>query len=371
MSLDPPLALVSLTWREAPGAVRARAVEPVDDELRRSLRRQGVRGLIEIHTCARSTWVLSAETPAWAGALWQARVRRQAGVVPSVVDGEAAFSQLLRIAVGLDSYVQGEADIGGQVMRAFDQAREAGTSDVVLNQCGQSVAHLVAEGRDRGFVRPNRGVGRLSVEALDRLGVGRARPVGVVGLGDIGRRVMASLRRVAWEGVGYNRSPKPGALPLTALAQGEHEALVVCTAGPPGHLQVPDGVRVVVDIGLPAQVAPRPGVRIIGLDELLRGDVLALPSERLQRAEEAVAREAAILLQRVRTIQLRRGLSGMTELRDSFLADTLEAAMEEALVGLDEEARRRVLRASAGAIRRYNHRVLGWLKQELAGLEEP
>ena len=53
------LSVVSLTWRDAPGSIRGHLGAPMGEEERRSLKRQGDRGIAEVHTCARSTWILS------------------------------------------------------------------------------------------------------------------------------------------------------------------------------------------------------------------------------------------------------------------------------------------------------------------------
>lgn len=364
----PPLAAVSLTWRDAPGAERSQAAAPMDDTTRRSLKRQGARGIVEIHTCARSLWLVAADEPAWAGALWQSHVARAlpSGALPKLLVGEEAFRFALRVAVGLDSYVQGEADIGGQCLAAFDAAREEGHADGVLNQLGQSIARVIAQGREEGFIRPNRGLGQLSVETLTRLGADTARPVGVVGLGDIGKRAMASLRRAGWEGVAYNRSPRSDAQSLAALSRGGHEALIVCTAGPPRWFRPPPGVRFVVDLGVPAQCAAGGSAHVVGIDELLAGDPRALPAARLEASAGAVEAELRGLLRRVRSLQRRRGLAAMNHIRDAFLAHDLEPLLADATADLPAHQRRRVLRAAQGALRQYNHRLLGWLKEELA-----
>lgn len=366
----PPLAAISLTWRDAPGAERATAAAPIGEATQRSLEREGARGIVEIHTCARSLWLVSADEPAWVGALWQSHVARplHAGALPALLVGEEAFRFALRVAVGLDSYVQGEADIGGQCTSAFLAARTAGHSDAVLNQLGQSIARVVTKGREEGFIRPNRGLGQLAVEHLITLGADTTRPVGVVGLGDIGKRVVASLRRAGWDAVAYNRSPHPDARPLGTLARAGHQALVVCTAGPAGWFSPPVGARTIVDLGVPSQCAARgsTGVTVVSIDQLLQGDPRALPALRLGESASAVETELAGLLRRVRSLQRRRGLTGMGEVRDRFLAQDLEPLLAEATAGLPEHQRRRVLRAAQGAIRKFNHRMLGWLKEELA-----
>lgn len=357
------LAAVGLTWRDAPTRVRARAAEPFSDAEWAGLRAQGARGLVELHTCARSLWVVAGDSPAWLGALVQSRAAARAGLpsLPPVRVGTDAASLVLRVAVGLDSFVQGESDVGRQLRRAFDQARATRRDDGTLNLLAQSVAHLVAAGRDGGWIRRNRGVGRLAVDALVRAGVPRTAAVGVVGAGDIGRRVVASLKRAGWaEPVVYNRTPMPHVKPLDDLAHAEQRAWVVCTAAPRAWFAAPEGA-LVVDLGTPAQVVGP----AVGLDALLVGDPLALPADRVRSAEAAVEREVGAFLVRLAAGERRRGLDGTRRVRDRFLAEQLGPLLGEALAPLAPDQRRRVLRATEHAIRRYNHQVVRWLRDEL------
>ena len=351
------LSVVSLSWREAPSRVRALLAGGVPPEVWAGLQLQGGTGLVEVHTCARSMWLVSGGTGAWLGALLHAHVQARCGVGPTVWTGTDALTFLYRVAVGLDSLAQGEADVGRQVRRAFAQARRVGHTDPLLHAAEHGLAHLAAAGQREAFVRPNRGLGQLAVAALVDAGADRRIPVGVIGAGAIGRRVAASLIRAGWAPpVLYNRTAGPGLVALDRV--GGHEALVVCTAGPAGWFRPPADVRRVVDLGLPSQVdGPT-----IGLDRLLTGQQQALPEPVLARAEAAVAEEVLRVAERWRNVDLRRGLGGANVLRDRFVDECLEDALSEGLDGLAPEQRRRVMRAAEGAIRRYNHQLLTWVR---------
>lgn len=363
-----PLVALSLTFRDAPSAVRVRASSEIEASLVESLRSHGVTGLVELHTCARSLWLASTQNAAWVGALLQSNIGARLGgqVLPRVYAGEDAFRHALRVAVGLESYVQGEADVGAQFAAAFAHARDEERTDGVLNLIQQSSARLLAEGRATGFIRPNRGLGQLAVAELLRRGADLSRPVGVVGWGAIGERVIASLRRAGWvEPVIYNRSPRPGARSLDAI--GDHEALVLCTAGPAGWFQPRASHLHVVDLGQP----PQCGGPCVGLDDLLSGDELRLSAERLIFAEEAIERELPPLLARIRSSHRQRGLAGAAVLRDQFLEHDLEALLGEAVAGLAEDQQRRVLQAARGAVRQYSHRMINWFKDEIIVGDDP
>jgi len=371
MSSDAPLVAVSLTWREASSAARARASDPVGASLFEALRAHGVEGLVELHTCARSLWLAATPQAPWVGALLQSSVAGRTGgeAVPVVFEGTAAARHALRVAVGLDSYVQGESDIGGQFLAAFDGARAAGHSAVALNLLHQSAARLLAEGRDAGFVRPNRGLGQLAVSALLERGVDLSVPVAILGAGAIGARVGASLRRAgAAPPVVYNRTPRADTRPLDTVGEGGHVAAVVCTAAPGRWFEPGPELATVIDLGQPAQVVA--GSAVLDLDTLLAGDPMRLPDERLRAAEDAVEREIGGLLARVRTIHWHRSLGGASNLRDQFLDHELDVFLAEALGALSEDQQRKVRHAARGAVRHYSHRMLTWIKHELAVPEE-
>jgi len=354
------LAAVSLTWRDAPTAVRAAVAQELGDEVWAGAVAQGATGLLEVHTCARSLWVVAGEPAAWVGALVQAHVTRRAGVAPTLRVGRDAARFALAVAVGLDSFVQGEADVGRQMTRAFEASRKRGRLDGTLNLLERGVARLLAQAHRSGWVRPNRGVGQLAVSWLAAQGADPSRPVGVVGTGAIGQRVVASLARAGWAPpVRYNRTPREGVAGLDAI--GAHEALVVCTAGRSAWLDA--DARWVVDLGTPAQVRSNRGGAIAGLETLLAGDALGLPSRTVADANAAVERETDALGDKLRAAHRRRALAEARELRDRFLNDALQEELATALEGLDSEQRRRVVRAASAAIRRYNHQLVAWLRE--------
>lgn len=359
-----PLAAVTLTFREAPTSVRARAAERIPDDAMEALRQQGVRGIVEAHTCARSLWLISAENAAWAGALVQSHVASRLGgeVLPQNLVGEDAFRHALRVAIGLESPVEGEGDIGNQLATAFASGQLAERSCAVLNLLQQSCARVVSVGRTAGFVRPMKGLGALSVAVMEREGVTRSEPVAVVGGGVIGRRVHDALRRAGYADIAiYNRTPRPDCHPLSLLSKRVFAGIIVCTAGPTHGIDAK--ARVVIDLGVPAQVAGP----TIGLDALLSGPGLRLSGEARALAELAVERELTELFAKTRGLQARRAIGHTQDLRDRFVSDRLDAIFGPALDDLSPAQRKRVLEAARGAIRHYNHEVVTWLRGENDG----
>ncbi len=345
--MTPGFFTVTVTWRDAPSAARARSHGVLTD--RSALGRIGADGLVAVHTCARSTWWGSAKEPAWVAAIVATQVERAVGVAPVSRIGADGLRHALEVCVGLDSFVQGEEDIGRQVHRALDEQEDR--RDRTLNLLAQATEQLRARGRVEGFVRPNVGVGALAVEALE--GLPASTIVGVVGLGEIGVRVIASLRRAGWaEPVGYNRTPRAGGLGLDALRP--HDAWVVCTAGPSGWFQPPAPAHRVIDLGVPAQVGALPmGTARVEVDALVTGPGHALPAAMFNAAHAAVDEALANLQARLAAPQNRLGK--VRDVRDRFLAEVDQYVEVDGLSTAQQAAVRKATRA---ALRAYTHQIV-------------
>jgi len=286
-----PLAVVGCDFRVAPSAARSRLVLGEDGvaALTASLRSLGAgEGLVVLETCNRSEWIASTANPAWAAALLKAKMLSLLGDAPRAGDpytftGEAAARHLLRVTLGLESLVTGERQIAGQVQRAFSTARGQGRSCRVLNGLATAAGRVVRLADRAGAgARIGRGVHTLAVEQVDAALGGRpGASVLVVGLGAIGRKVLAALRsRSRYAVAACTRSAAPGSdvrplVELPALLAGA-DAVVVCSAAPAplldaAMLAAARPGAVVVDLGIPEQVerdgAP-PHVLLTGLDEL-------------------------------------------------------------------------------------------------------
>jgi len=109
--------------------------------------------------------------------------------------GAPVAAHLFTVAAGLDSMVVGEAEIGGQVARAFRSAQAAGAASPAINLLFQSAARIAKQvATDTGLGAAGRSVASVALDIAARsLTINGAGAV-VVGTGAYARVVAAELR---------------------------------------------------------------------------------------------------------------------------------------------------------------------------------
>ncbi|HEX2104322.1 MAG TPA: glutamyl-tRNA reductase [Solirubrobacteraceae bacterium] len=143
-----------------------------------------VHEAVAISTCNRTEFYLVTPDPVQAEADLLARLATRAGIRPTELAGVVytprncdAARQLYRVASGLESMIIGEAEVQGQVRRAYEIALAAGTTGPLTNRLFR--AALEAGKR----VRTQTGIGRERV-SVSTVAVELARQV----VGDLSRR---------------------------------------------------------------------------------------------------------------------------------------------------------------------------------------
>jgi glutamyl-tRNA reductase len=236
------------------------------------------------------------------------------------LDGEAAVRHLFEVTAGLDSQILGEAEILGQVRRAYDAARAAGTTNRVIDAVMS--AALVAGRRVRRESMLGRHPQSVSSAAVDvalsfsgSLSTARAL---VLGAGEVAEGVLRALHgRTAGTAL-VSRRPGPAAALASAwdavsAAWEELDALLaaadlvfVATSGPQPvigaeRLTEAAGARgrelAVFDLSVPrnveASVRGVPGVSLFDLDDLQRlrcpGEGFSSPD--IQQAQSILEQE--------------------------------------------------------------------------------
>ena len=291
MSLTPPLAVVGCDFRIASSRARSSLVMAPEEiqKLADSLKTGGwAEGLVVLDTCNRNEWIVASDNPTWAGELLQSRMRERLPrdlrdrIAPYVRVGDGAATHLFRVAVGQESLVVGERQISGQLFKALALAHKNGHSARVFHDVESTLGRLVRIAQKRGHLHTSSvGVHSLALSWLRTHHKPTSGRVAVVGMGAIGRKIMANLEADPnWQPVPVNRTVPPGSLyrPLEDLAEilPTVDAAIFCTAAPspvfdPCDLE-PDASPVLIDLGIPEQIA-RPADRdrdpATGIDELV------------------------------------------------------------------------------------------------------
>lgn len=326
-----PLALVGMSYREAPSAVRAAlaAFDLGKDGPSQQLLEAGeITGVVRIESCARVEWMLASARPSWAAELFSAALigaeGNPDGLRPRSRHGAAAVGGLLRVAAGLDSVAQGEHAIGNQVLRSFERAHEAGTMCRNLHVVWRGVGEML--NRARRILPQGRtgGVQALVVQRLDA--VPRSAPIAVFGLGEIGRAMLRALSDAGFSAVeSFNRASMRA---FDGAVQRAH-TVIVCSGAPHAWLTLPPGNdRQVFDLGSPLQIVAAPGWRLTALDELLDAHGAVLPEEQYAALDAECAASAERVCQALLAPPPRDTLAAMTAMRTEFMQNKLPSLLE-------------------------------------------
>jgi glutamyl-tRNA reductase len=246
--------------------------------------------------------------------------------------GESAVRHLFAVTAGLESMVVGEEEIAGQVQRAAQDARAAGTVSAPLDRLFQQAARTSRT--VRGIAdqsRVDRGVARLALDlASARVPDWSRARVLLVGTGRYAATTISSLRaRGAADLRVYSATGRAAmfATKYGVRAEGElgaaladADVVVTCTSRyTVSAADIPSGHRLlVIDLGLPRNVDPAvgelPEVELIDLELLaLHAPVpeLAAPAHAL--VGDAAAGFAADAAAAPSIVALRRHVDALLE----------------------------------------------------------
>jgi glutamyl-tRNA reductase len=213
------------------------------------------------------------------------------------LDGEEAVRHLFDVTAGLDSQILGETEVLGQVRRAYDAARAAGTTNRLIDSILS--ASLVAGRRVRRETMLGRHPASVSSAAVDvatsAVGSLAAARALVIGAGEVAEGVLKALHgRTAGTALVNRRPERAAALAsawgavssgwddLESLLAASDVVFVATAAGRPvittTHLAEAVGPRgrelAVFDLSVPRNVEPSarsvPGIRVFDLDDLQR-----------------------------------------------------------------------------------------------------
>ena len=307
--MNDSLLAIGVSHKTAPVALRERLALPEGRATRilgELTARPEIHEAVAISTCNRTELYLVAGDPVEAENHVLAELSRQAGIRPTELLGRLyslrgadAVRHLFSVAAGLDSMIVGEAEVQGQVKRAYELALVEGATGPISNRlfrdalgAGKRVRTETALGRSRVSVSS------VAVDlARDALGDLETRRVLVVGAGENGELTAKALadRGVRTVFVANRRYDR--AIGLAQRFGGEAvrfddlpaeivdaDIVVGCTSSP--HLIVgADELELVIeqrggrpllliDIAVPRDIDPRvrelPGITLYDMDDLQR-----------------------------------------------------------------------------------------------------
>ena len=389
------LIALGVSHKTAPLALRERLALPegrATAVLAELCAQESVQEAVAISTCNRSEIYLVASDAVAAESAALTVLAREAGIRPTELtdwlysfrEGEAV-RHLFGVAAGLDSMIVGEAEIQGQVKRAYELALVEGATGPITNRlfrealgAGKRVRTETAVGRSR------LSVSSVAVElAADMLGDLTTRRVLVIGAGENGELTAKALREKGVHTVFVANRRYDRAIGLAKRFGGSAvrfddlpselaraDIVVSCTASP--H-QIVDreelelisaerGARplVLIDIAVPRDVDPRvrdlPGIALFDMDDLQR----AVAHRRSVREAEA-ARARTLVDEQVAGFD--RWLAGLDVVptimalreRGQAVADAVLSENESRWESLSDADRERLRVMSAAIVNRMLH----------------
>jgi glutamyl-tRNA reductase len=387
---DVPLVVAGCDFRVASATWRNRLLLDGDQrlELTKLLGEAcDAQGLVVLETCNRVEWIVASKSPRWAGELLRAQMvdrwlesgNEGAHVrqlpVPYVYTGRSAVQHLLRVAVGLESFVLGEREIAGQLNRALTAARQAGHASGYHNALQTAVGRTVRKVQRLTHWRHHtRGVHGLALEAtrrhLPQLPHHEKQLVGVLGMGEIGRKASAALSQAGrFKILHINRTVSAERandwLPYANLAEilPNLDALVVATGAREPTVDLDllprrDKPLLVIDLGAPHQVRftrqlaeGEPAITSIDLDDLLAEPAASPNLSELPTVQELVDEGVREFLLETRKRELAGLLRAAHDAYDRHGYELLPVLVDTELAELSEEHRRRVEQSIRGLLR--------------------
>ena len=316
------LLALGVSHKTAPLALRERLALPEGRAaavLAELCAHEAVHEAVAISTCNRTELYMVVSDPVAAESVALAVLARKAETRPTeLADCLYSFRQreavghLFAVAAGLDSMIVGEAEIQGQVKRAYELALVEGATGAIANR-------LFREALGAGKrVRTETGVGRSRVSvstvavelAADMLGDLTTRRVLVIGAGENGELTAKALQEKGVHTVFVANRHYDRAIGLAQrfggaavrfddlpLELARADIVVSCTASPHQIVgreelelmrDAPEGrPLVLIDIAVPRDVDPSvrdlPGIALYDMDDLQR----AIAQGRGVRAAEA------------------------------------------------------------------------------------
>jgi glutamyl-tRNA reductase len=303
------LLALGISHKTAPLALRERLALPegrAASVLHELVAHSEIHEAVAISTCNRTELYLVASDPVEAENAALSALSRQAGIPPTELLGSLyslrgmdAVRHLLGVAAGLDSMIVGEAEIQGQVKRAYELALVEGVTGPIVNRLFRDALATGKRARTETAIGRSRvSVSSVAVElARGILGELDSRRVLVIGAGENGELTAKALRERGVETVFVANRRYDRAIGLAQRFGGqavrfdalpremESADIVVSSTASPHQLVGRDELELVmeqrggrplllIDIAVPRDIDPTvrelPGITLFDMDDLQR-----------------------------------------------------------------------------------------------------
>ena len=320
------LLALGASHKTAPLALREKLALPAGRAARvlaELTEHDSVHEAVALFTCNRTELYLVTEDALEAENAALAILSRQAGLRPTELIGSLyslrdreAVEHLFAVTSGLDSMIVGEAEIQGQVKRAYEMALVEGVSGPVSNRLFRDALAAGKRVRtDTGIARSNVSISTVAVQlASDFLGDLSERRVLVIGAGENAELTARALRDRGVETLFVANRRYDRALGLAQRFGGraitfddmprelEASDIVVTSTGAPHQIVGREELEfvaasrmgrplVLIDLAVPRDIEPSvrdcPGIALYDMDDLQRAVARNLDA-RVSEAEEAI-----------------------------------------------------------------------------------
>jgi glutamyl-tRNA reductase len=303
------LLAIGISYKTAPVGLRERVALPegrAASALRELVSTEGIDEAVALSTCNRTELYLAVGDDVEAETAALGILARQADMRPTELvshlyslRNEQAARHLFRVTAGLDAMIVGEAEIQGQVKRAYELALVENTTSAFMNRLFREA---LAAGK---LVRTETRVGAGSVSvssvavqlAQETLGDLTGRRVVVIGAGETGELTARELTERGVQSIFVANRHYDRAIGLAQRFGGkairfdllpselEQADIVVSSTGSPHHIVERDGLASVmaaragrplllIDIAVPRDIDPSvaslEGVFLRDIDDLQR-----------------------------------------------------------------------------------------------------
>jgi glutamyl-tRNA reductase len=419
------LLLLGTSHKTAPLAVRERVALPegrAERFLRELAGHPEIREAVVLSTCNRTELYVVVSDPVEAETTVLGMLARQAGLRPTeLIDGIYshrncdAARHLYRVTSGLESMIVGEAEVQGQVKRAYEAALAARTTGPLTNKLFRAALATGKRVRtDTAIGAGGASIASVAVEAArSALGELSSRHVLIIGAGETGEMTARALSEQGVATMFVANWRRDRAIALAQRFGGstiafdalpgelERADIVVASTASPHSIVGAEELAVVTaaragrplllfDLAVPRDIDPDcaalPGVTLVDIDGL-QAQVARTHSERrieARRAEGIVEEEIQSFAGWLGTLEVLPTIAALREQADRLVAELL-AENEQRWESLGERDRERVEAMLRAAVKRLLHEPTQRIKaldserrharlsllRELFGLDEP